>query len=168
MKTTDIYTTAGAAFSPCRRWRYTLFRRWSGPKPGMVNFIGLNPSTADERTDDNTVRRCVRWAYEWGWSGCCVTNIFAYRSTDPKALYASDAPIGVENDRHLVETAKASGLVIAAWGVHGAHLNRGQFVATMLTRAGIDLQCLGVTKAGIPRHPLYLPSGVKPIPFILP
>ena len=37
-----------ALLSPCRRYRYALWRRWGDGPPAM--FIGLNPSTADDPT----------------------------------------------------------------------------------------------------------------------
>src|ERR1700691_893264 len=66
----------GAVFSPCRRYRYALWREW-GVLPGMpdkgyVLFVGLNPSTADETRDDATIRRCIAFAQAWGYSGLCM------------------------------------------------------------------------------------------------
>jgi len=53
-------------------------------------------------------------------------------------------------------------LVIAAWGVHGALNERGAQVTKMLQEIGVAVFCLGTTKAGHPKHPLYLPKDVKP------
>mgnify|MGYP000913460310 CR=1 FL=1 len=154
------FTLSAAEFSPCRTWRYTLTRQWGD---GMtVCFVGLNPSTADETTLDPTCRRCVGFAKAWGFGTYVMTNIFAFRSTDPKGLQAVDDPVGPENDVAIRRVAFDASLVIAAWGVHGALNNRGAQVAKMLQEMGVTVFCLGVTKAGHPRHPLYLPKSAKP------
>lgn len=69
-------------FSPCREYRYTLYREWM-PGDKVVQFIGLNPSTADEVKNDPTVTRCINYAKAWGYTGMYMTNIFAFRETDP-------------------------------------------------------------------------------------
>ena len=154
------FTLSAAQFSPCRTWRYTLTRRWADGR--TVCFVGLNPSTADETTLDPTCRRCVGFARAWGFGAYVMTNIFAYRSTDPKALLAVDDPVGPENDVAIRRVAFDASLVIAAWGVHGALNDRGAQVVKMLQEIGVAVFCLGTTKAGHPKHPLYLPKGVKP------
>mgnify|MGYP000880158315 CR=1 FL=1 len=90
----NIKPTAG--FSPDREFRYTLTRRWDDRL--LVNFLMLNPSTADENIEDPTIRRCMGFARDWGYGGLMVTNIFAYRSTDPKALYKVPDPTGPANN----------------------------------------------------------------------
>ena len=83
-------------------------------------FVGLNPSTADEVSDDPTVRRCISYAKAWGYAGLCMTNIFAFRATDPKDMKAVHDPVGMDNDMHLLRVSRHAGVVIAAWGAHGA------------------------------------------------
>ncbi len=146
-----------ARFSDCRRYRYTLWRTWSG-NPGYVMFVGLNPSTADEVRDDPTVRRCIGFAKSWGFGAMCMTNLFAFRATKPEAMKAAKDPVGPENDRHLRRVARKASLVVAAWGVHGTYLGREAVVRGKLPR----LHCLGLTRDGLPKHPLYLPRGLKP------
>jgi hypothetical protein len=147
-------------FSPDRRHRYTLWREWIGGN-GYAMFVGLNPSTADEVQDDPTIRRCIAYAKRWGYAGYCMTNIFAFRATDPRVMFAAPDPIGAENDHYLVECAKGAGIVVAAWGAHGAYMNRGAAVAQLLP----DLHYLRLTKGGFPGHPLYLPSRLVPTPW---
>ena len=84
-----------AEFSPCRTYRYALWRWWDRSRPYAM-FIGLNPSTADEVNNDPTVSRCIGYSRRWGYGGLCMTNIFAYRSTDPARMKAHSAPIGGE------------------------------------------------------------------------
>lgn len=144
-----------AHFSPCERFRYTLFREWSA-SPSCL-FLMLNPSTADAEQDDPTIRRCIGYAKAWGFGGLTVANLFALRSTDPAALYVAADPIGPDNDVTIDRLAREAGAVICAWGTHGARLDRGKHVGRRLTDAGVRLECLGTTRDGNPRHPLYLP-----------
>jgi hypothetical protein len=148
-----------AEFSPCRRYRYSLWRRWDdGP---YVMFVGLNPSTADETQDDPTIRRCIGFARDWGYGGLCMANLFAFRATDPADMKAAADPVGPENDASLERLACEAGLVVAAWGVHGTHLDRARQVAA--ARVLGDFTVLGLTADGHPRHPLYLKKTCRPL-----
>lgn len=147
-------------FSPCRKYRYTLWREWENGS-GYCQFIGLNPSTADEIQDDPTVRRCINYAKAWGYKGLFMTNIFGYRATDPNDMKAIAEPIGQDNNYWLSEIAKEAGIVVAAWGTHGSHNGRGDEVIELIP----NLHCLAVTKHGFPAHPLYLKKTLVPIPY---
>lgn len=146
--------------SPCRTYRYSLWREWSGGE-GYVMFIGLNPSTADETKDDPTIRRCVAFARDWGYSGLCMTNLFAYRATQPADMLRAEDPIGPANDFYLVTLAANASVVVAAWGNHGTHLRRDAAVHKLIN----GMSCLATTKDGNPGHPLYLPKTLTPQPW---
>lgn len=158
-----------ANFSPCRTWRYTLHRSWAdkplfGPVSlGIVLFVCLNPSTADELNDDPTVRRCIGYARAWGYNSLIMTNIFAFRATYPSDMKAAPDPVGPDNDKWLMDCAREAALVVAAWGNDGAYRGRSRQVVEMTARAGVQLMCLRITKAGEPEHPLYLPGKLQPI-----
>ena len=152
-----------AVFSKDRIYRYALFREWS-VSDGFALFIGLNPSTADEREDDPTIRRCIQFAKNWGYRGMWMVNLFAYRSTNPKVLLSVDDPIGPDNNWHLNLGGKEAKCVVAAWGTKGGLGERDQEVMKMLADAGANIECLGITKAGFPHHPLYLPYTAKLVP----
>lgn len=148
---------SGAVFSRCRTWRYYLWRTWGdGPR---VAFIGLNPSTADEKADDPTIRRCIGFAKDWGYDGLLMLNLFAFRSTKPEGLRGVADPIGPENDRTIRRVAELIAELIAAWGMNDFG-GRGDYVSALLVPDG-KLKCLGVTKDGYPRHPLYLPKAAR-------
>ncbi len=119
-------------------------------------FVGLNPSTADEQTNDPTVTRCIRFARDWGYGGLVMTNIFAFRATYPKDLKMAAFPVGPENDALLLQTGRDTGVVVAAWGNHGSYKNRDKIFLKLFQDSGIPLKCLATTKAGQPQHPLYL------------
>lgn len=158
----DLFNTVdtGATFSPCKLYRYTLWRQWDeGP---TLMFLMLNPSTADEIDNDPTVERCQRRAVAMGYGRLVVCNIFAFRATDPQDMKAAADPVGPDNDQAILDQARQAAMVICAWGNHGGHLERSDTVAAMLKQAGIQLHCLEITGAGEPKHPLYVSYDVSP------
>lgn len=155
---------SGARFSPCERYRYALWRIWDASKP-VATFVMLNPSTADEVDNDPTVERCQRRALALGMGGLRVANIFAWRSTDPAALYGLDDPIGPDNDAAIVQACSDAGVVICAWGTHGKLLERGDAVARLLMAHGVTPMCLQVNADGTPKHPLYVGYAIQPAPY---
>ena len=148
-----------AVYSDCEAYRYLLTRVWDGALPRAL-FVMLNPSTATEVQNDPTVERCERRARALGFGAFRVTNIFAFRATDPRAMRAVADPVGPDNDAAIRESVDWAGgpadRIVCAWGTHGAHLNRGAAVARLLRESGRDLHHLGLTAAGAPKHPLYI------------
>lgn len=149
---------SGALFSPDRIYRYRLWRTWDSGR-GIVCWVMLNPSTADEFQLDPTCRRVDGFTRAWGFGGWTVVNLFALRSTDPKALYRHEDPVGPDNDRVIIREITSAPLVIAAWGGHGMLLGRGDRVRTLYRfhqlKRERNLMGLGLTKGGQPIHPLY-------------
>lgn len=150
-----------AVLSQDRRYRYQLFRVWDRQLP-VATFIGLNPSTADETTDDPTIRRCIGYARAWGCGSLEMLNLFALRATDPFEMLRHPDPVGLRNDFYLKQATIGTRVVVAAWGTMGGHLGRDQVVRGLI---GDGLHCLRLTKAGHPWHPLYLPKGLTPVPW---
>ena len=157
-------TESGATFSPCRRWRYLLWRRWDASKP-VANFLMLNPSTADEVKLDPTCSRARDYAERWGYGALIVTNIFAFRNTNPNQMKAAQDPVGPGNDAAIVKAARDSALVVCAWGNHGAFLERSSLVTALLKKNRIRLHALRLNANGEPAHPLYLPSRLSAVPL---
>lgn len=153
----------GATFSRCKRWRYLLWRRWDAHKPA-ANFLMLNPSTADEHQLDPTCARARDFAQRWGYGALIVTNVFAWRATDPQVLRAVGDPVGRGNDAAILRAAREAALVVAAWGNHGTYLERSRNVVSNLRAAGVALHALRLNAGGEPAHPLYLSSKLQPIP----
>lgn len=150
-----------AVYSDCERYRYSLTRVWDTSAP-RVAFVMLNPSTATEVQNDPTIHRCEQRARTLGYGGFRAVNIFALRATDPRDMRTAADPEGADNMSALDEAATWADLVIAAWGVHGEHRAQGARVAARLRITGRTLYHLGLTKAGHPRHPLYLPYSAQP------
>ncbi len=156
------YVSQKARFSRCRQYRYSLQRSWQSGQ-GRVLFIGLNPSTADHRHDDPTIRRCVNFARDWGFAEIEVVNLFAFRATYPQDLKAAADPVGKRNDEWIRRAHRLADLSIACWGNDGQFLGRSQQVAAMLS----DLHCLQINRSQQPAHPLYQRASQKPKPFLV-
>ncbi|GHG83766.1 DUF1643 domain-containing protein [Pseudodonghicola xiamenensis] len=154
-------TASVAVYSDCEGYRYSLTRVWESGA-ARVSFIMLNPSTATEVQNDPTVERCERRARALGFGGFRVTNIFAWRETDPRAMRRASDPIGPGNDDALLDSLGWADQVICGWGTHGAHLDRGPAVETLLRATGRPLHHLGLSKAGHPKHPLYIAYAKEP------
>lgn len=145
-------------FSECRRYRYQLTRKF-GSDSKTINFLMLNPSTADDIENDPTVERCERRAERLGFDRLIVTNIFAWRDTDPGKMKKAEYPVGPENDRWILKSASESDMIVCAWGNNGLHLGRCNDVVNLLR--GYKLFCLKET-GGQPHHPLYLSYSLEP------
>ncbi len=152
---------SGANFSRCRTFRYALWREWDASGPGLM-LIGLNPSTADARNNDPTIRRCIGFARDWGFGRVHVLNLFAYRATYPDDLKAACDPVGPRNDSWLRKVARRCDRVVACWGNDGAFMGRSARVRAML---GDRLEVIRLNGSGEPAHPLYLPATLEPMPW---
>lgn len=150
-----------AVYSDCETYRYSLTRVWD-PAGRRVMFVMLNPSTATEVQNDPTIERCERRARALGFGGFRATNIFAYRATDPRDMRRMDQPEGPDNMATILEGMEWADMVICAWGTHGAHREQGVRVASALRATRRDLFHLGLSKAGHPKHPLYIAYSQQP------
>lgn len=167
MSTWDT-TENSAVISLDGRYRYMLSRLLWGMSRPLV-FCMLNPSTADHKSDDPTIRRCIGFAKREDAHSLVVVNLYAWRSTDPAALPALndpfDDPVGPENDETLVRVARGSGnRIVCAWGA-GAARQRVVAACKLFRQAQVELVCLGTTKHGHPRHPLYVRGDQPLVPF---
>ena len=147
--------TAGTAyFSDCGEYRYCLTRRWA-PGP-VVCWVMLNPSTADAMQDDPTIRRCIAFSKRDGFGALSVVNLYARRCTQPVHLKDPGDPVGPMNDVSIRRSFGVALKVVAAWGAHPGTDARVDAVRGLASSSGLALFCLGTTKSGAPRHPLYV------------
>lgn len=156
-----------ATISPCGRYRYRLTRYWG---PGLfLPFVMLNPSTADAEIDDPTIRRCMGFARREGFGGILVVNLYGLRATEPAELRKTADPFGPDNRKTLHNTAQEASLletpIVCAWGANGWYQSADRDVTNLLRETGAKLVCLGTTKAGHPKHPLYIKSSEPLVPF---
>lgn len=150
----NLLERATAVFDPTHQYRYLLTRRWSDAAP--LTMCMVNPSTADAFAVDPTVARCVRLARREGRGGLVIVNLFSLRATDP---------IGPATDAFLRASLGQAGEAVAAWGVHGELHGRAAAVVAELVEHGITLRCLGTTKHGQPRHPLYVKASTPLVAY---
>jgi hypothetical protein len=161
-----IKTPNSCIFSEDRKYRYYLERNLFPitDEQKTINFIMLNPSTADETKNDPTVERCCVRTKLLGFSKVVITNIFAFRSTDPKQLKLVTDPIGIKNDEHIYTAAFNSDVVICAWGKDGILFDRAEQVKNLLKP--FELKALRISEiTGQPFHPLYLPYDLPLLDF---
>ena len=152
-----------AIFDATGKYRYSLWRSWSVYHPRIL-FVLLNPSTADERKNDPTIRGCIGFARAWKFGSVEVVNLFAYRATNYRDLFNISDPVGAENNRFILQAVERCSTVVLGWGIRGTILNRDRQVMSLLAGRN-DLYCLGITRDGQPRHPLYVKRNTCFIPF---
>lgn len=150
---------SGAAFSDCRNYRYGLWRIWNEDN-GIVMFIGLNPSKADERDNDPTIKRVMSFAFKWGFGGVIMANLFAWVTPYPWELKECKNPLG-ENVQWLGELSLKSQRIVFSWGT----FKEAQARATEVIQLFPDAYALKINKDGSPQHPLYVPGNVIPVKF---
>lgn len=159
-------------------YRYRLWRYWDRELIPLVVCM-LNPSTADDVKNDQTIRRCLHYAKREGFGGLEVVNLFAWRSTDPDVLRKAAVSqfarmIGPSNDDHIRNALKATradtgGLVLVAWGTNveriSGGMTRARQVKRLIDEHGLPIVCLGTTQGGYPRHPARLGNDVELVPY---
>jgi hypothetical protein len=152
---------SGAQFSSDRRHRYHLWRAWGDTEHRCV-FVGLNPSRADEADDDLTITKCIGFARRWGFGAIDMVNLFAFVSTDPRALVGLDiaTAVGGGNDLALSRAFSCGARVVWCWGAtalpHAKWQAMGaRSIASQVTKTGhlLERGTLGLTRGGAPRHP---------------
>ena len=159
--TVEVGIEKDADFSPCRTYRYALRRVWVPARPKLL-YVMLNPSTADENADDQTVNNCVEHGRRFGFGHIAIVNLFAVRSSDQSILDQGGDVIGPENDQHIESEARTADQVVVAWGNGGVRKNRDVDVMELLLGIVDLVYCFGKNKAtkkrplGNPLHPCYL------------
>ncbi len=156
-----LAASSGAIFSDCKKYRFILWRIWdfSNIKPRLM-FIGLNPSTADDREPDPTIKRVVGLAKKWGYGGIYMANLFPFITPYPEQLEENPLDRVKENDKYLEEYSKKSGEIVFAWGafpVMGRDLD--------MIKKFPNSKCLHINDDGTPQHPLYVPKNTILQPY---
>ncbi len=165
MSNSNLFDKDGAIFSECRRYRYALFRQWNLEDP-ILMFIGLNPSTANEHDNDPTIRRVIKFAFDWGYGGVSMLNLFPLVSSNPSDLLDFyNTPFHdlalEENNKYLERCFDKCSELVFAWGAFKQAEKRAEEVIKMFPNA----LCLGKNMNGSPKHPLYIPASTQPIKF---
>jgi len=149
---------SGAVFDYTGRYRFLLWRFWD-ERPRVL-FVGLNPSTANEVSNDPTVRRLVSFAERWDYGGFYLCNIFGYCTAYPKELFKSQAL----HAANLPAIQMANRLTVASvliWGDGIEKAEGGREIAEHVKNLVVPSFCFGLTQNGNPKHPLYLPNDAQ-------
>jgi hypothetical protein len=147
-----------AIISICKLFRYELRRIWDDRLPLLVVCM-LNPSVADDEVEDPTLRELIFFARRWGYGGLLIVNLYAFRSSSPKEMFARGLnAFGPDNDNYIkaaIEYAAANGgKMLAAWGNDGNAGGYYIYVAHLAREQKVKLICLGTTNSGQPKHPM--------------
>lgn len=152
------------------KYRYIL------GEPGERNLIciGVNPSTAEAGIDnfDPTMRRVKKCAESIGYDGYLMVNLYPQRATNPKDMHkTADTDALACNYEALTEVFARPKFDI--WTAWGTAVETRKYLMDCLDliysafekRSGdkdAKWLCLGErTKAGHPRHPLYIAGSAK-------
>ena len=161
----DLFLERDAVISDCGLYRYLLRRAWDYERPRLL-WVMLNPSTADAEVDDATIRSCTRLCRSWGYGSFEVVNLFGFRATDPAALAAAANPMGERNDIVAEAAVGRCDVAVAAWGAHPMAQRRARQMADLIRRQRPMVYCVGTTKAGAPKHPLYIKTGTPLVEWV--
>ena len=157
-----------AILSNNKKYRYSLGRCWDESKP-ILMFIMLNPSTADDKEDDPTIRRCIGFAKSWGYGAIIVCNLIPYRATNPKELLSIDdneflgtidnkGIVGYYNSAYISKLSQKVDKVVCAWGNSNVIKKLRINISKIKEIVDKPLYYIEISKDGTPKHPLYLKS----------
>lgn len=155
----NLFENNGAEFSKDKKYRYCLWRIFDGSLP-LVMYIGLNPSTANQYQNDNTISKLEKITRHNGFGGFYMMNLFAIVSHDPEVLKTAPDPLG-DNDGWIENIAPKCNKIVFAWGSFKEAKERAVDVIRMFEES----YCLKQNKDGSPKHPLYCLDKTKIIPF---
>lgn len=154
----DLFLERDTVLSDCGRYRYLLRRTWDHDKPRTL-FVMLNPSTADTEIDNATVRSCIRLSRSLGYGSFEVVNLFGLCATDPNELERVADPSGPDNERVSTNAIQRCDTVICAWGGHPIAARKSKYICGLIRIYRPAAYCLGLTKDGAPKQPLYIRTG---------
>ena len=138
-----------AEFSIDKKDRYSLKREWDESK-NKILYIMLNPSLADDKNDDPTIRRLISFTKKFNYGGFLVGNIFTTITPNPKKIDRSKG-ISDKNFEKLLKLINKVDQIVYAWG---NSIEEPQLLKELI----LSPKCFGKNLNGTPKHPLYLPS----------
>ncbi len=124
--------------------------------------IGLNPSTADDKTPDPTMRKVMGIAERHKCDSFVMLNLYPQRTTNPNGLHEQlDEILFKQNLQEIIKTLNTvkKPFVFVAWGDNiGIRKYLYRCAKEIITQIGdnaVWLKTGALTKNGNPRHPLY-------------
>jgi hypothetical protein len=158
-----------AQFSEGLGYRYQLTRSPVGITPDRtVCWVMLNPSSADEKVLEPTLRRCWGYSKAWGYERMIIVNLFGLRATMPRDLLYHADPVGPDNDRLVLSAVEPADRVVLAWGSHklAKRQDRVDLVYRIAALSRHKPVVLGFNDDDQPRHPLYVPKDAEPVEYL--
>jgi hypothetical protein len=121
----------------------------------------MNPSAARDTSSDRTVNRVIAASQKLGYDGWTVFNTYPERGTDAATMSDYKPELVAQNVAVIKDYLMETGIqeVWGAWGdLKYPALQAGkQALLELFDQLGIRVfQFAPATKAGNPRHPLYL------------
>lgn len=174
-----------AIISDCGLYRYRLDRDCGLPFEGskVFAYFGINPSTADAKLDDSTVRKWRGFTMRNGGHRFIVGNVFCYRATDPRDIgFSNDlrtyinglpAPSNHQvNLAHIQAMIDEADVLVPCWGNTNKVAKGVRYcfaeMLELLTGSGKPVLHFGTTKSGQPLHPLMLGYDTSLTPWVTP
>ncbi|TVR89088.1 MAG: DUF1643 domain-containing protein [Saprospirales bacterium] len=147
--------------------RVRFFLGENGPEPLIC--IGVNPSTAGLDELDPTMRAVKRHSLQKNYSGWIMLNLYPQRATDPNRIHKR-----INRELHRQNLLQIGHILeqyphAPVWAAWGNLIEKRSFLIPclrdILHQTDIlsnEWICMGdLTKAGHPRHPLYLPKSAS-------
>lgn len=149
-----------AIISPCGLFRLRLERE-IGDAGTVAAICGVNPSIADAKINDQTIRKDIGFGRRLGWRRIIKINKFAFRATDVRELERAADPIGPGNDEAIRQAMLDADVLLFAWGplakLPKRLRTRWRFLWETANELGKTPLCFGTAKDGHPLHTLMLP-----------
>jgi hypothetical protein len=142
-----------------RKFRYVLRRRFVDRTTPLRLCVWMNPSDADDKKDDASIRVGMSFARKWGDGGILVVNVMDLVLTESKKLPKDQREaIGPMHWDYVLQACggqygKIHTDVMCGWGDAGSGF-AAQAMYYRLCSYGLRPCALALTKAGNPCHPL--------------
>jgi hypothetical protein len=162
---------SNAIFNENRTYRYRLWRMNDQPKKVLL-YIMLNPSSADENRNDNTIKRLFNFTNDFGYDGFIVCNLCAIISTNSKKIknkiILSKLDMTIIKD--TLDKIPIIEKVVYAWGsnnkIDKKQIYKISSLTELLEQYGHKPYCFSFNNDGSPKHPLMLPQNETLVPYL--
>ncbi|MAU58505.1 MAG: hypothetical protein CMC33_02450 [Flavobacteriaceae bacterium] len=142
-----------AEFSLDGHFRYSLSRIWENKLPKVL-FIMLNPSIANSKKNDPTIRKIISYSKSWGFGGLYVGNLYSHISPYPKDIRLVKFDFEKKNIESIKKMQEITELTVYAWG-------NNEKIPNWLKSIIKKPYYIELSKKGTPKHPLYLKQNLK-------
>ena len=119
----------------------------------------LNPSVADEKIDDSTIKKCIAYSKKFNHNELYVVNLFPQIQKKPNFKKLKKC----KTNRLVIEkTLKKINTIYLAWGFNYKISNE---ITEIIKNKKVFV--LELSKKNTPKHPLYLKNNIEPVRIFL-